>query len=203
MQNIKRNTMLLFSLLFIYMLLTFTFENADVFWYLYAFTMLVCIAIAIVSEKFQDQLPTWHYLLFGIGYGTIAYGFVRFGYWLAPFIDSSLPKEITKFINVYGPTNIGHFMLLIFVIALGEELFWRGYIQQKLKHYISPFAAVIVTALLFALSISASDFMLGAFAAFIISLLFGFLYEWRKSMPLIIVAHVVFILLLFLVLPLS
>jgi len=40
-------------------------------------------------------------------------------------------------------------------------------------------------------------------AALIASLIWGFLYEWRKSMPLVIVAHVVFVLLLFLVLPLT
>jgi len=45
--------------------------------------------------------------------------------------------------------------------------------------------------------------MLGVIAALVTSIIWGFLYEWRKSMPLVIVAHVVFVLLLFLVLPLT
>lgn len=202
MQNIKRNTMLLCSLLFIYVMLYFTFENVAVFWYLYAFTMLVCMALAIISSKFEDQLPTWHYLLYGIGYGTITYGIIRFGYFLAPYIDDNLLKEVTKFLNIYSPTNIGHYLLLIFIISIGEELFWRGFVQQKLKHFVQPFVAVLITTVLCTISIALSGFLLGAIAAFVVSVIFGLLYEWRKSMPLIIVAHVVFVLLLFLVLPL-
>lgn len=202
MQNIKRNTMLLCSLVFIYVMLYFTFKNEAVFWYLYAFTMLVCMALAIIGSKFEDQLPTWHYLLYGIGYGTITYGIIRFGYFLAPYIDDNLLKEVTKFLNIYSPTNIGHYLLLIFIISIGEELFWRGFVQQKLKHFVQPFVAVLITTLLCTISIALSGFLLGAIAAFVVSVIFGLLYEWRKSMPLIIVAHVVFVLLLFLVLPL-
>ena len=203
MQNIKRNTMLLFSLLFVYILLYFTFQNDAVFWYLYTFTMLVCTAIAIITGKFEDQLPTWKYLLYGIGYGTVTYGIIRLGYWVIPYIDKGLLKTVSKFLATYGPMNIGHYLLLILVITIGEELFWRGYVQSQLKHFMQPFAAILTMAILSAIAISLSGFMLGAIAAFVVSMIFGLLYEWRKSMPLIIVAHIVFVLLLFLVLPLA
>ena len=54
-----------------------------------------------------------------------------------------------------------------------------------------PTLAVIVTAVLCAVSIALSGFMLGVIAALVTSIIWGFLYEWRKSMPLVIVAHVV------------
>lgn len=38
----------------------------------------------------------------------------------------------------------------IFVIGLGEELFWRGFIQQKINRYLSLRWAIIVTSILFA-----------------------------------------------------
>lgn len=201
--NSKQNSILLLSLLFTFGMFAFTFANQAVFWYLYTFTLLVCTAIAILVGKIEDQLPTWKFLLFGIGYGTITYGFIHFGYWLAPFVNDSLVRSVQKFLTVYGPQNIWHYAFLVFIVAIGEELFWRGYVQQQLKRFMRPVFAVLVTAILCAISIALSGFMLGMIAAFVASVIWGFLYEWRKSMPLIIVAHVVFVLLLFLVLPLT
>ena len=201
--NSKQTILFLLSLLFVYGMLAFTFANQPVFWYLYAFILLVCIAISILAGKIEDQLPTWQFLLFGIGYGTITYGIIRLGYWLAPYINDSLVQSVQNFLTNYGPQNIWHYILLVFIIAIGEELFWRGYVQQQLKRFMRPAVAVIVTAILCAISIALSGFILGMVAALIASLIWGFLYEWRKSMPLVIVAHVVFVLLLFLVLPLS
>ena len=47
-----------------------------------------------------------------------------------------------------------------------------------------------------------SLFAAGAIAAFVTGIILGALYEWKKSLPLIIIAHETFIILLFLVLPL-
>ena len=202
MKNSKQTIILLLALVFIFSMMFFTFYERAIFWYLYAFTLLVGIAIALVAGKFEDRIPTWKYLIYGIGYGTITYGFVKLGFMLLPYLDDNATKEIMKFLNVYGPQNIFHYLMLIFIVAIGEEMFWRGYVQQQLKRFTSPVWAVIITALLFSLSLAISGFMPGALAAIVVGLIWGTLYEWKKSLPLIIVSHIVFVLLLFLVLPL-
>ena len=58
---------LIASLIFIFLMMNYTFKNDVIFWYLYAFTLLVGIAISLIYSKFKDELPTWNYLLFGIG----------------------------------------------------------------------------------------------------------------------------------------
>lgn len=194
---------LLLSLLFIYIMLSYSFEESKVFWYLYTFTLLVGMSIAIISNKIKKELPTWKYFIFGIGYGTILYGIVRLGYILLTNIDGSIAKSISKFLDTYGPTNIWHYLLLIFIVVVGEELFWRGYVQQQLKKWMSPAIAVIITSILFALSVIISGFIPGAVAALFAGVILGTLYEWKQSMPLIIIAHEVFVLLLFMILPLS
>ena len=83
--------------------------------------------------------------------------------------------------------------MLIFVIVVGEEMFWRGYVQQQLKRWSSPIVAVFVTSLLFSISLAFSGFMPGALAAIVAGIIWGLLYEWKKSLPLVIVAHVVFV----------
>lgn len=201
MMKHKQTIVLLLSLLFVYAMLIYTFGEEAIFWYLYAFTLLVGIAIALIFGKLEDQLPTWRYLIYGIGYGTITYGLVKLGYVLLPYIDSSADKDIAKFLATYGPTNIWHYLMLIFIIVIGEEIFWRGYVQQQLKRFTSPLYAVFITALLFSISLAVSGFLPGALAAIIAGLIWGGLYEWKKSLPLIIVAHLTFVLLLFLILP--
>lgn len=201
MMKHKQTIALLLSLLFVYAMLIYTFEEKAIFWYLYAFTLLVGIAVALIFGKFEDRLPTWQYLIYGIGYGTITYGFVKLGYILLPYIDSTAEKDISKFLETYGPTNIWHYLMLIFIIVIGEEIFWRGYVQQQLKRFTSPMYAVFITALLFSTSLAISGFLPGALAAIVAGLIWGALYEWKKSLPLIIVAHLTFVLLLFLILP--
>ena len=203
MKQNKHTIILLLSLIFIYSMMFYTFEEKAIFWYLYAFTLLVGIAVSLLTGKFEDQLPTWQYLLFGIGYGTITYGLVKLGHMVLPYLDPGTTQEINKFLTAYGPTNIWHYLLLIFIIVVGEEMFWRGYVQQQLKRWSNPIVAVFITSLLFSLSLAISGFMPGALAAMVASILWGLLYEWKKSLPLIIVAHVVFVLLLFLVLPIA
>lgn len=191
----------LLSLLFVYAMQLFTFHNDSIFWYLYSFTMLVVMAVSILNAKFKDELPTWQYLIFGIGYGTILYGFIWLGAKLLRFISDRPINEIANFLNTFGPQNIWHYLLLVFIIIVGEEMFWRGYIQQYLKKHLKPSLAIIVTTLLFAISLAISGFMTGVFAAIVAGLILGALYEWKKSLPLVIVAHIVFVILLFLVLP--
>ena len=201
MKQYKHMIILLLSLLFVYSMMFYTFTEKTIFWYLYTFTLLVGIAISLVAGKFEDQLPTWKYLIFGIGYGTITYGFVKLGSITLPYIDNTTNSEISKFLTNYGPTNIWHYLMLIFIIVVGEEMFWRGYVQQQLKRWASPVLAVFITAILFSLSVVISGFITGAIAALVAGIIWGLLYEWKKSLPLIIVVHVVFVLLLFLVLP--
>lgn len=203
MKQSKHTLILLLSLLFVYSMMFYTFSEKTIFWYLYAFTLLVGISISLLAGKFEDQLPTWKYLIFGIGYGTITYGFIKLGSIILPYIDNITNNEISKFLTNYGPTTIWHYLLLIFIVVVGEEMFWRGYVQQQLKRWTSSLFAVFITAILFSLSLAISGFAAGALAALVAGVIWGLLYEWKKSLPLIIVAHVVFVLLLFLVLPIS
>jgi len=202
MKNINKQLIVfLLSLLFVYLMQVYTFNNEKIFWYLYTFTLLVGMTISILSAQFKDELPTWKYLIFGIGYGTILYGFVWIGEIFFLWFNPSLTKDISSFLNSFGPQNIWHYLLLIFIIVIGEEMFWRGYIQQYLKKFMRPILAVLVSTILFSLSLAISGFVLGSIAAVIAGFILGGLYEWKKSLPLVIVAHIVFVLLLFLILP--
>lgn len=202
MRNMNKQLIVfLLSLLFVYLMQIYTFNKKKIFWYLYTFTLLVAMTVSILCAQFKDELPTWKYLIFGIGYGTILYGFVWFGEIFFSWFKPNLTKDISNFLNTFGPQNIWHYLLLIFIIVIAEEMFWRGYIQQYLKKSMRPILAVLVATILFSLSLAVSGFLLGSIAAIVAGIILGGLYEWKKSLPLVIVAHIVFVLLLFLILP--
>ncbi|WP_017381305.1 CPBP family intramembrane glutamic endopeptidase [Paenisporosarcina sp. TG-14] len=187
----------------VYVLLFFAFSNEKIFWYMYTFTMLLFMALSFVIGKIEDEVQTWEYLVFGIGYGTLTYGLIAIAYRFFSIFTDKAAISVEQFLTDFGPTSVWHYILLILIIIPGEELFWRGFIQQKLKAYMSPFFSVLASSILFGLSMSFSGFWLGVFAAITSGLLWGFLYEWKKSMPLIIIAHITMTVLLFLVLPLN
>lgn len=186
-----------------YVLLFLTFSNSTIFWYMYTFTTLLFMAVAFVQIKMEDDVQTWEFLIFGVGYGTLTYGIIATGYRLFTLFTDQTSLSVEHFLSDFGPSTVWHYLLLMLIIAPGEELFWRGFVQQKLKAYMSPFFAVITASLLFGLSLSFSGFWLGVLAACFSGMIWGLLYEWKRSMPLIIIAHITMTILLFLVLPLT
>lgn len=189
-------------LLFIAAMQTITAFNTSIFWYMYTFTLLICMAVTLLNMQFFDELPTWQYALHGIGYGTLLYGLIRAGHELLRLFIPTIDQTIAIFLKTYGPTNIWHYTILVFIIVIGEEMFWRGYVQQQLKKVVPILQAVLISSLLFSISLLIIGFIPGAISALFAGVIFGMLYEWKKSLPLIIVAHAVFVILLFLVLPL-
>lgn len=202
MSKIKEQKMLLILLLFLTLMQLCTAINPSLFWYFYTFGLLVCMAVALLKIDFFDQLPTWQYILYGIGYGTLLYGIIRATYEILRIVFPKIEQNISSFLLTYGPINIWHYTILVFIIVIGEEMFWRGFVQQLLKNYMSTFQAILLSSLLFSLSLLIIGFLLGALSALLAGIIFGLLYEWKKSLPLIIVAHAVYVILLFLVLPL-
>jgi membrane protease YdiL (CAAX protease family) len=87
--------------------------------------------------------------------------------------------------------HLGDLLLNLLVIAIvpaiGEELLFRGYLQQSFSNWLSnPHVAIIVTAVLF----SAIHLHFQAFLPrFILGVLLGYLFYWSGSLWLPILAH--------------
>lgn len=187
----------------IVLLMVFSFKNIAVFWYIYTFTLLLGMALALACGEVMDRLSTTRYFLIGLPLGIIGYIITAFIYNLLPFISQPAFNNVTQLLEIYSPTTIWQYALLIVIIVAGEEMLWRAYIQQALKNFIATKWAILLSASHFAFALLLCGFYIGALAAFISSIVFGIIYEWLKSLPLLIVAHLVMILLLFLLLPLT
>lgn len=203
MINFFKQHPLILMLPLAFYLYNLAFDNTAVFWYMYTFAMLMLMSLAIIFVKIFDELVTWKSFVYGVSSGVFLYGIFALGYHLLLLTPIHIADSVGSFFANYAPYSIWHYLLLMFLIVPSEEIFWRGLVQQKLKHYMSTPFAVVISSVLFGSALALIGFWPGAFAGVIAGLLFGFLYEWKKSMPVIIVSHLVMIVLLFFVFPLT
>ena len=80
--------------------------------------------------------------------------------------------------------------LMLFLIGPAEEIFWRGYVQKKLKQRWNPNAGFIVTTAIYALVHAGScNFML-TMAALVAGFVWGLLYRFfPERFAAIILSH--------------
>ncbi|MBE6226233.1 MAG: CPBP family intramembrane metalloprotease [Bacteroidales bacterium] len=81
-------------------------------------------------------------------------------------------------------------LLMLFIIGPAEEIFWRGYVQQKLSEHWNPNVGFAVTTLIYALVHAGScNFML-TMAALVAGLVWGALYRFcPRWFAAIIISH--------------
>lgn len=184
-----------------HLLMYFTFHNRVVFWYFFTATMLLLICFVVAQDKLDDKLSVFKYLFTGIVTGALLYGLFWVGNLFIELLHIPVINQISALYRRFGPHMFWHYLALILVVVPGEEIFWRGFVQKRLLNYLSTGGSIIVSAILYAsVHIYSGQFML-PFAALIAGLLWGWLYAWRRSIPLVIVSHLVYDLFLFVFIP--
>jgi membrane protease YdiL (CAAX protease family) len=74
----------------------------------------------------------WKFVWIGIIHAILLYLLSRFGMWLLVYLFDWAPAQIESIYqtrNQANPYFIG--ALLFFLIAPAEEIFWRGFVQEK------------------------------------------------------------------------
>ena len=138
-------------------------------------TILV-IAIMILISPFIGLLLEWNMM-------------ISFPEWALQF-DSNSDAIVIAFLQMDTIWDLFYTILVIAVVpAIGEELLFRGYLQQKLSNWLSnPHTAILITAFLF----SAVHFHFqGMIPRFVLGVLLGYLFYWSNSLWLPILAHFV------------
>ncbi|MDE3838324.1 CPBP family intramembrane metalloprotease [Bacillus methanolicus] len=201
MKKCASDLTLIIGIILAHLLLFFTFEDKSVFWYMLTASMLLLISYAIVKEKVDDQASFINYLSYGIGSGLVLFAVFLAGNGLIDGLHLPFKNDISKLYHRYSPSEIWHYIVLILVIIPGEEIFWRGFVQKRISKHVNRTLSIVIAALLYASVNIYSEFMILPFAAFISGIFWGCLYAWKKSIPLVIVSHLVFDLFLFVFMP--
>ncbi|WNS76973.1 type II CAAX endopeptidase family protein [Bacillus sp. DTU_2020_1000418_1_SI_GHA_SEK_038] len=203
MKKITADYRLIIGLIIAHMLMYFTFQDKAVFWYIFSASLLFLISHSILNEELKDEVPFGLYLLYGIGSGLLLFGIFWAGFHMIDFLNLPMMKDISKLYGRYSPSMLWHYIVLILIIIPGEEIFWRGFVQTRILKYTNIPAAIVISAILYASVHLYSEQWILAFAALVAGLFWGWLYTWKKSMPLLIVSHLIFDLFLFVIVPLK
>ncbi|CCW31174.1 conserved membrane hypothetical protein [Xenorhabdus nematophila F1] len=76
----------------------------------------------------------------------------------------------------------------IFFVSLAEEALFRGYIQQKLSQWMNPYAALIITSLLFGIAHIAGGGLMVIFAT-LAGLIYGVTWMWSGRLWVAVAFH--------------
>lgn len=192
---------LIFILPIAYGLYNIAYQDPSVFWYMYTFSLLILMSASILFSDIYDELPTWKSLAYGSAAAISIYLVLVGMYYLFQALDLVATSTIDRYFSAYTPSELWHFLLLMLIIVPGEELFWRGFVQQQLKQYMPVPLAITTASVLFGASMWLADFWPGIVASISSGLILGYLYEKKKSMPLLIITHLLVIVLLFVLPP--
>ncbi len=192
---------LIIGLIIAHVLLFFSFSDKSIFWYIFAASCLLLITFTMFQEDVDDEAPFFTYIFYGTFSGLILYGL----FWAAHagflFLHLPIENSVKRLYHWYAPSEFWEYLALVLAAAPGEELFWRGFVQKRLLKYLSPFVSILTGSALYALVHIYSHELTLVFAAFFSGLAWGALYYWKKSMPLVIVSHLIFDVMLFIILP--
>ncbi len=139
-------------------------------------SIILVIAIMLLITPFIGMLLEWNMT-------------IPFPEWILRF-DLNSESFVDAFLQMTSISDLFYTLLVIAVVpAIGEELLFRGFLQQKFTSRLSNYhAAILITAFLF----SAIHFDLQAIVPrFVLGVLLGYLYFWSKNLWLPILAHFV------------
>ena len=185
-----------------HLLLFFTFQDKAIFWYIFSASMLVLISLSLAKESIDNSVSIWNTVLIGSASGVLLFSFFWVGNHLFNFFDLPLTRQVTALYKWYAPKETWHYFVLMLIIAPGEEIFWRGYIQKRLLVYSRSWMSIPISALMYASAHLYADYWMLAFSALFAGVFWGWLYWWKRSLPLVIVSHLIYDFFLFITLPL-
>lgn len=193
---------MILGILIAHLLLFFTFEDKTVFWYIFTASMLVLISYSIIHEEVEDNASTLSYFSVGIASGLGLFGLFWLGSSLIDLLNLPFSSQISRLYSRFSPEIFWQYLVLVLIIAPGEEIFWRGFIQKRLNKHFSVKMSIGLSVFLYASVHLYSGESILVIAAIIAGLAWSILYAWKRSLPLVIVSHIVFDLLLFVFIPL-
>lgn len=194
---------LIVSIAAAHILLFVTFSDQNIFWYIYTAANLFFMSISIISEPIDDQQKTNSFMMYGLLSGAVLYALFVAGLWIMSLLPFPVSPQVSAIYAKFTPQFVWHYIVLVLIFIPGEELFWRGFVQKRLSHYMNEWAAALISAALFASVFLYSNHWIWMLAAFCAGLFWGGLYIWKKSIPMLIISHLIFDLLLIVLFPLG
>lgn len=176
------------------------------FWLEMSLSISVLILLALLGGANLSSLKGMkgRHVIIGV-FSSLGLYFI---FYLGNFLSRLIfPFSKTQILSVYSNRNQSSLiviaLLLLFIIGSGEEIYWRGFIQQKLEEKFGKTRGLLFGALIYSLvHITTGNFML-ILAALVCGLNWGWLYQREKSLIPILLSHALWDVMIFVLWPIK
>lgn len=167
---------------------------------------LSVMAVFLYSLLWQRPKVPLRFDSFFVGLlsAAVLYFIFYAGHMTSPYI---LPGAESQVGGIYslgeGTSRVLVFLLLFFVTGPGEEIFWRGFLQDHLMKRGGDHQGFIVTTLIYAGVHAFSFNLILILAALVAGAFWGLLYLWKRDLLVQITSHSVWSAVIFAVAPIQ
>jgi len=144
--------------------------------------------------SFMHQKPKLRFTLNTVTVGGMAalvlYGIFCLGNAAAPYILPGAGGQVGEIYALGTGTNGAVlFLLLLLITGPGEEIFWRGFLQERMMHRFGDARGYAVTTALYGGVHLFSMNVILVTAAVLAGAFWGGLYLWKRDLAPVIVSH--------------
>ncbi len=171
------------------------------------FWVKIGVAVVLVcAYSFIWQRPRVRVRPSSIAVGVASAALLYAVFWLGNAVAPSVvPGAHAQVGGIYGMGDSSSrawiFLLLLFVTGPGEEIFWRGFLQQRLEDRLGSGAGYVVATLVYGgVHVFSRNPML-VLAALVAGAFWGAMYWWRRDLAALIVSHSLWSAVIFAVFP--
>ncbi|MDQ0483239.1 CPBP family intramembrane glutamic endopeptidase [Guptibacillus hwajinpoensis] len=198
----NQKIILLSSLLLAHSLLFISFVHyPEMFWPVFTITLSILIFISITTGTFVFKKITLTDTVYIVASALFLYLLSYVGIQLIQWLTPSLFEDMEQFYDIVQPVKAWHYISLVLIVIPGEEIYWRGYIQQQFKKYKNG-DTIIIATLLYAVAHLYSGAPLLIVAALVGGVIWGWIYEKRANFWVPLLSHILFDLLILVFIPL-
>ncbi|MFC1725077.1 CPBP family intramembrane glutamic endopeptidase [candidate division KSB1 bacterium] len=198
-------TLLLFHAAILMWYLMFVVKPFN-FWIMMSITTLILMIFSFILEYPVFKKEDWNIKNITIGLVSAAVLYMIF--WTGNEMTRMVfPEKLTQVREIYSNRLEMHpyivAVLLFFPIGMGEEIFWRGYLQKYYSKKFGEKAALflIITGYI-AVHLSSGNLML-ILSAGICGIFWGLMFYFTKSVVPGIISHMVWDPVIFVILPIQ
>jgi len=157
----------------------------------------VKIGLSVIAVSFYSllwQRPKISFRLHSLVYGLVSAATLYLIFFLGNKLALQiLPGAQNQVGAIYylgaGVNKALVFLLLLFITGPGEEIFWRGFLQDRLMATQGKFSGYLMTTLLYAGVHVFSWNLVLILAALVAGSFWGLLYLWKRDLLVQIISH--------------
>jgi len=159
------------------------------FWIKIGLSVVVVCLYSLVWQRPKIPFRPRSFFL-GLFSAAVLYFIFLVGNKLAPYILAGGKAQVGGIYSLGAGTNKNLiFLLLFFITGPGEEIFWRGFLQDRLMERWGNLPGYLITTALYGGVHIFSGNLILILAAVVAGAFWGFLYLWKKDLLIQITSH--------------